>query len=190
MTMKNEKRKVWVFFLLKDASYDGVKMNGIYAFTDSKELAKNFRETRSMKLFYEKKYMMDPIEHSQLLHDKMLRELRMVDCGTKTKDYKAVSFRIALTAKEENVLRAEETDFSYNLLTSKTFDPSIFTYEYRRALDTLLFTALYHYNQADDYSDDASDILSECFGIDEFACLMALYGDLFVDPREEGDEFS
>lgn len=175
--MSDEKTKIWVFYLLKK-SVDDILPNDIYAFTDDKNLAKSFRQTRNPERFYEKTMRVTIDEYQSLGYENMSKELRAVTLDTKTESYLPDKAELVLTRNEEELIRSNEYVFT-NALLDYVFNPVIFTKHYRWALEVLLFDDIYHYGCCDDGADDASDKISDCLILDELGMLLDIYGDLF-----------
>lgn len=103
-----DRRKVWIFYLTDSTclGYTNEDDNIIYAFTDNKELKKQFLLTRRNSLFQVEKIIMTNHEYNSFLKEFMHSELRSFSGYYRGKNNTAEKFSMPLTKEEELAVKS------------------------------------------------------------------------------------
>lgn len=115
MTHDN-KKKFWFFYTKYDAYGENDDFE-LYAFTDNKEIAQSFKDTRCMDKFYLKTAKLDRQNYNELIRHHMMCELSYhegnckIDFSNKLKKYK-----MAITKREEQRLLRDISLFMHEKL--------------------------------------------------------------------------
>ena len=126
----------WIFYLTKDHS--------IYAYTDNKKIAKQFKKERNMEKFICEKKELEKEEVHYLAEDEnggLLIERMM---RTKAKDGNLIEVPIVITKNEDYTIM----NVGGGLVGNKIFitawtNPSVFQKEIRKALKIIKYTECY-----------------------------------------------
>lgn len=164
-----EHRKYWLFF--------SKETTDIYAFTDNRKTANNFKKTRNMKKFICKKCELDRKSINELIKYYMTSELKMFEGMTKNDKYEYKQFSIALTTFETHDCEVMSSLLSSDILSRYAFENIIFLKDkYKNALYKLLYNVVHDYING---SEDSYNIMQDFIYPDQFNIIMDRYGDLF-----------
>ena len=142
----------WIFYLMKDivdvSAFPFDLETDIYAYTDSKEIAERFKNTRNMKYFACRKMKLDKSEVHDLTKDLNNAYLQNLEghCPILGMGTKEITYNIPITKLEKIVI---DTD-CYNVISSHIYtyafnSPFIFKEEYVEALGILKYIDCYRY---------------------------------------------
>lgn len=175
----NERKKVWVFYLIGMDNFFDTDKGEIYAYTDKKEYAKSFRDTRDMTKFREKKFSLSRSEYNELVHEYMRSDLEIFDGRTRSSEYMIKDFGIVLTMKESiSIKTIREIYARENLFNYAWTDISFLKDKYAQALKKLQYCAFNGYIITG--NDDIYNHIVETVIPDDFKILMDNIGSTLI----------
>lgn len=137
----DNKQKFWFFYTKED---DGTYE--LYAFTDDKELANAFMESRCMERFYKKTEKLDRMNYNELIRSYMTCELEYFEGLCQLVSSECSKFKLPVTKREKQRILADESVMLHEKLYAHVWDNiSILQTEYLEALWTLGYPALQSY---------------------------------------------
>ena len=170
----DSREKFWMFYTrdMREELY-------LYAFTDKKSLAENFKKTRHMSNFYIKSCRLDRHDYNDLIRHHMTCELELVKINLPS-EKKHIEQEIALTMSERMFLMRERSLIRNETIHQYTiFDANLLVPKYRIALETLGYYHFYKFfNDGESYNDWDKRIV-----VDDFALLMSAYGWTFKEAE-------
>ena len=176
----SEKKKFWIFYLVYDKAIWDVEPYGIYAYTNKKEYAKKFENTRNMNRFCMKELKLDREEINALYKNFTNNQLEIMKGKTKLNDTKEIrEFETVVTMREQIACKHHATLYINEYACRYAWDtPYIFKSKYIRALNTIGYSYYYNYIRGTEemlvpiYKNIEPDMLS---------ILLDLYKELFED---------
>lgn len=191
--LKNEykERQFYLFYLLDENGCYGTDQYDVYAFTDSKKLAREFKKTRNMKMFFCKKQKLDRAAYNDLIRYYMENELEMYEGTTTGEHYTIEVFKLPITRREKRTCQSlGSLAMNEQLYLYAWKSPRLFKDKYRKALDVIQYTGVNIYlTEGDEYNGYMEDIIEEMFP-DDFNILMDQFGQTFVQYKSREDEDS
>ena len=147
MSKENKKYKYQIFYLKKDGS--------LYAYTDSKKLAKSFMEQRNLNKFYTKKVTLDKEGISYLAREYQNQILieKMYFAFIRDKR-RMIRFPWVVTAAEDLMVNSYISQATINIYNSAWYPINIFNDELQRALRELRYDVCNNYIGANDWNKD------------------------------------
>lgn len=169
--------KYWLFYLKREYQDDYPMSSDLYAYTDSKNLAKLFMETRDMSKFIIKKEEMSTNEIHNLAEFENFGVLELHEY--KTKEYghgsNTMNGSIVITRGEKTFSINHGYSLQYDeLLKYAWINPFIFKDEYVDALHTISFTDAYN------LITSGKDDMHEKVTFDFLNMFIDLYGTLLL----------
>ena len=176
----DSKEKFWLFYL-----NDPKKDYPLYAFTNDSALAKNFKMSRCMDHFYEKKASLDRTDYSNLIKKHMRAELQLFEGHVKTgKSQRSSSWSLALTKQEVLHIMQNTSLYLHEKLYQLVWsDPYLFKRKYLKALDKLGYVALHEYINSGDNSYTRQ--FEERILSNDLEFLLEEYGWTFIEEVKE-----
>lgn len=171
--------------MLDKDGYCGTHQYDIYAFTDNKKLADKFKKTRNMKKFFCKKQKLDRAAYNDLIRYYMENELEMFEGTTVGKGYTIEIFKLVITRREKRTCQSLGSLVLNERLYTYAWDsPKLFKEKYRKALDTIQYSAVNKYIVE---GGCIEDIVENMFP-DDFSILMDQFGPTFIQYKSEKDD--
>lgn len=178
MTMK--KINYYIFYLIKDKNdYEEYCENDIYAYTDDKSLANEFKKTRKHEFFT----MRTVKDINQSCIGKFAEEFPngyLIKRDLKTSGSKGciVKVPVVLTKNEYRIICTTEAFLIYNpmKLLQENFNPKIFKGKYYKALDILRITYIAKVRDSDLLLLDDDSLIQ----IDQLQIFLDKFGKLFI----------
>jgi len=147
MSKEDKKYKYQIFYLKKDGS--------LYAYTDSKKLAKSFMEQRNSNKFYTKKVILDKEGISYLAKEyqnQILME-KMYFAFIRDKR-RRIRFPWVVTAAEDLMVNSYISQATINIYNNAWYPINIFNDELQRALRELRYDRCNNYIGANNWNKD------------------------------------
>lgn len=184
--MKGYKDKYfWIFYITKEDGFYGSDMYDVYAFTDNKDIAKKFKSTRNMKIFFEKKIKLNREEMNNLIRHHMISELKMYEGISIDKKHKSYYFELPLTLREKETCDSLSSLYTNEYIYRYVWnDASVFKDKYYYALKSLSYVSLHKFLYVDDSDWEE---LSEKVLPNNFNILVDQFGPLFIEYESECD---
>lgn len=174
--------KFWIFYHRNIDDFDELGPYEIYAYTNNKDLAKNFKDTRNMNNFYLKKMDLDRKEYNDLYRNYMNQILEWFT-GTTRDNTGIMEFSIALTRQESIFTTNQATLMLHESLYRYAWFPiDPLKKEYKKALNILNYQGIRDYILRGE--TDTHIELIQKMHTDDLRLILNNYGDLFL---KEGD---
>lgn len=189
MINKYKERNFYLFYIISNRGFYGTDQYDIYAFTDNKKIANNFKKTRNMKKFFCKKKKLDREEYNELIRHYMENELEMFEGTTKGKHYTIETFSLVITRREKRTCQSMGSlILNENLYQYAWGSPNVFKDKYKNALKHLQYESINLYlDLGDEFDGYVEDIVENMFP-DDFNILMDQFGPTFINYKLEEDE--
>lgn len=164
-----------IFYLIKNRRGEVLDPPVVYAATDDSGLAKEFKQTRNMELFYYKKVKCsrkEVIENLDRLRGCKLTKTTFLTknfFGTKTVD-------VVVTWKEEQEIFLSSNKIYTNLISPSIINPEIFNDNVYKFLDSITYTRLWRVKKESTINpfEEESSYLSLKY--DELSIFVKSYG--------------
>ena len=135
------KYKYWLFYLKKDNEND----HELYAYTDNKNFALNFKESRNMDKFICVKKKLSQKEVNFLARDYQSNILQSISLKTSDENNKVIETTVIGTMIEKITVTNETTRFMVcGLYEHCWIDPNLFNSEVYKALEILEYVDIYN----------------------------------------------
>ena len=168
---------LWYCFYIESKDMD--KDFELYAYTDSKKLAKRFQKERDMTKFIMKTYYLtvDEVHNLAENYNEMYLEIFQGKTKVNTDGFHIVEFSMVVTKMEKlNVLNFTSDLIFAKLWLLTNIDPKCFRPEYSEALDVLGYTDGYEYFYSD--KESKKSLLEFGFEPDFLSTFLHFYKDL------------
>ena len=164
-----------IFYLIKNRRGEVLDPPVVYAATDEPDLAKEFKQTRNMELFYYKKVKCSRKEVIENLD--RLRGCKLTKTTFLTKNFFGTkTVEVVVTWKEEQEIFLSSNKIYTNLISPSVINPDIFNDDVYKMLDSITYTRLWRVKKESSINpfEEESSYLSLKY--DELSIFIKSYG--------------
>ena len=173
-----------IFYLIKNRRGEVLDPPVVYAATDDSGLAKEFKQTRNMELFYYKKVKCsrkEVIENLDRLRGCKLTKTTFLTknfFGTKTVD-------VVVTWKEEQEIFLSSNKIYTNLISPSVINPEIFNDDVYELLESITYTRLWRVKKESTINPFEEESTYLSLKYDELSIFIKSYGWLLKKEDEK-----
>lgn len=179
--MSYEDRIFWIFYLL-DEDFYGTSKYDIYAYTDSKDIAKRFKETRDMKKFFMKRVKLDSDGFNNIVRYYSSNELENFTGKLRVEDKNiSKNFSIPITRREkQHVKNMASLYLNEYLCNAAWYDAGIYKSKYFNALNELLYVGVHASMYFQTYDENTWEILQKRMNSNDFNILYKNFSEVLT----------
>ena len=173
-----------IFYLIKNRRGEVLDPPVVYAATDEPDLAKEFKQTRNMELFYYKKVKCSRKEVIENLD--RLRGCKLTKTTFLTKNFFGTkTVEVVVTWKEEQEIFLSSNKIYTNLISPSVINPEIFNDDVYKMLDSITYTRLWRVKKESTINPFEEESTYLSLKYDELSIFIKSYGWLLKKEDEK-----